>query len=166
MIMDPIHVLFIIILFIITLLTISSENLKLMGRSMISNDIKMDIEEIKSAMENFFSLKKLLIFFAITIQFLGTVYCLGLLGLNPALDIVHGIDFVFPLAKASFFISIISVYLIVLHTLEGKLNQNAYILTKEIIPTDKYFTIKYYFPLIFLASLTFGMVALVILILF
>ena len=105
MIIDPIHVLFIIILFIITLLTISSEDLKLMGRSMISNDIKMDIEDIKSAMENFFSLKKLLIFFAITIQFLGTVYCLGLLGLNPALDIVHGIDFVFPLAKASFFIS-------------------------------------------------------------
>jgi len=126
----------------------------------------MDIEEIISSLKNILLLKKLLIFIALLIQFFAIMVFLRNIGSNPSLDPINGFGWLASLSKGSFYILFISFYLAIIHSFEGKLIQSAYVQNNELLPTDRSFTVKYYLPLVFLSALTFGIVSLVILILF
>ena len=159
-------ILFIVLLILLTILTHSLSQIKIMLKSLFINNIKLDIDEIISSLKNILLLKKLLIFIAILVQFFGIMVFLRILSTNPSLDPIKGFEWLTPLSNSSFYILFISFYLIIIHSFEGKLIQSAYIQKNELLATDKSFTVKFYFPLMFLSGLTFGIASIVILILF
>tara|TARA_B100000315_G_C14345578_1_gene481605 strand:- start:26 stop:616 length:591 start_codon:yes stop_codon:yes gene_type:complete len=165
-IMDTNDILFVIFLILLTIITQSLPQIKIMLKSLFINNINMDIDEIIASLKNILVLKKLLIFIAILMQFFGIMVFFRIFGSNPSLDPINGFEWLTPLSKGSFYILFISCYLIIIHSFEGKLIQSAYIQNNELLSTDKLFTVKFYFPLMFLSGLTFGIVSIVILILF
>ena len=90
---------------------------------------------------------------------------LRILSTNPSLDPIKGFEWLTPLSNGSFYILFISFYLIIIHSFEGKLIQSAYIQKNKLLATDKSYTVKFYFPLMFLSGHTFGIASIVILIL-